>query len=225
MSDIYLIRHGFTPANNASYNGQKGLRSIAEDENMPLEIKYGRKQAEEVGKYLENIKGKVLVLASPYRRVQETLKIALSNVNFEYDLKICKELKEIGSGVHYARTKEELLSMYPEASKILDDLKIDPLGTKYLYGESQYDVRDRVRTIALKIKKISESNKYDNILIFAHGTANRWLSYWITGIYIDHVLKNGEINKISNGTVKTVFIPKTMVPLGYMVNIEKHKEL
>ena len=29
MTKVYLIRHAFTPANNASYNGQEGLWQIA----------------------------------------------------------------------------------------------------------------------------------------------------------------------------------------------------
>lgn len=225
MCNIYLIRHGFTPANNASYNGQNGLREIVEDKDMPLEIKYGRKQAEEVGVFLRNIKGKILILASPYRRVEETMQIALSKVNFNYDLKICDELKEINSGVHYARTKEELLKLYPEAKEVLDSLHKDLFGTRYLNGESQYDVRDRVKNISLEIKKIMGSKEYDNIIIFGHGTVNRWLSYWITGKYIDHTLKNGEIIKIIEDDYETVFLPISFVPLGYMVDIEKHKEL
>lgn len=225
MCNIYLIRHGFTPANNANYNGQKSLYEIAKDENMPLEIKYGRKQALEVGKFLKNIKGRILILASPYRRVQETMKIALSKISFDYDLKICDELKEINSGVHYAKAKEELLNLYPEAKEVLSSLHEDPFGTKYLSGESQYDVRDRVKSISLEIKKIRDSKKYDNILIFGHGTANRWLSYWITGKYIDHVLKNCEIIKINNNNYETIFLPDAYAPIGYMVDIEKHKEL
>ena len=73
MCDIYLIRHGFTPANNASYNGQTHLREIAEDKDMPLEIKYGKEQANEIGDFLNCINGHVLVLSSPYRRVKETI--------------------------------------------------------------------------------------------------------------------------------------------------------
>ena len=188
-------------------------------------MKYGREQAEEIGKYLNIIKGKTLVLVSPYRRTRETMNIALSENDFEYESKVCDDLAEINSGVHYARTKEELLNLYPEAEEVLNKLHEDPLGTVYLNGESQYNVRDRVKNIALEIKKISESNEYENIIVFGHGTVNRWLSYWITGKYIDHVLKNGEIIKISNNDYETVFLPNAFVPLGYMVDIEKHKEL
>ncbi len=225
MCDIYLIRHGFTPANNASYNNQKKLYEIAKDQDMPLEIEYGRKQALELGEYLSNLKGKALILVSPYRRTRETLDLALSKLKVKYDLKICDEIREISSGVHYAKTKEELINMHPEAEEVLKKLSVDAMNTRYLEGESQTDVKNRVKNIALEIKKISESNKYDFILVFAHGTVNRWLSYWITGKYIDHVLKNGEIIKICNDNYESVYLPDCFVPLGYQVDIEKHKEL
>jgi len=225
MPNIYLIRHGFTPANNASYNGQKYLYTIAKDKDMPLEMEYGRKQALEIGEYLSHLDGKTLILVSPYRRTKETLEIALSKLKMDYEIKVCDELKEINSGVHYGKTKEEMLEMYPESSLVYEGLKNDFFGTKYLQGESQLDVKERVKGIANRIKEISESNKYSNILIFGHGTANRWICYWITGNYIDHPLKNGEIIMIKNNLYETVFIPKTLVPLGYMVDIDKHKEL
>ena len=53
MTNIYLIRHGFTPANNANYNRQRGIREIAEDSDMPLEREYGVKQAREVGEFFK----------------------------------------------------------------------------------------------------------------------------------------------------------------------------
>ena len=225
MSDIYLIRHGFTPANNASYNGQEGLRQIAEDPNMPLDVEYGVPQALEIGEFLSNLKGNNLVIASPYRRVQETMKYALSKVDFKYDIEINNDIKEISSGVHYARTKQELLNLYPEASKVYEGLNVDPLGTRYLYGESQEDVKKRVKDFSLKLLELSKSNKYDNIIVFGHGTVNRWISYWVCGDYIGHILKNGEIIKIKNNKEETVFLPNAFAPQGYMVDIEKHKKL
>ena len=55
MANIYLIRHGFTPANNANYNCQRGIREIAEDRDMPLERNYAVRQAEEAGIFLNNL--------------------------------------------------------------------------------------------------------------------------------------------------------------------------
>lgn len=224
MSDIYLIRHGFTPSNNANYNGQEKLYTIADDKNMPLEIEYGRKQAEEIGKFLKKLRGNNLVLVSPYRRAQETANIALKGVK-NYTIKTRNELREISSGVHYGKTIKELLEMYPEAKEVFDKLLVDQLNTKYLHGESQNDVKERTKDIAIEIKNLSESNEFSNILIFAHGTVNRWLCYHLTGKFLDYAPKNGEIFKISNGEFKSVFLPESFVPLGYVVDIEKHKKL
>lgn len=72
MTKVYLIRHAFTPANNARYNNQEGLWKIAKDKDMPIEKEYGVQQALELGEFLNSLKGKILILASPYFRVQQT---------------------------------------------------------------------------------------------------------------------------------------------------------
>ena len=105
MNNIYLIRTGFTPANNADYNNQRGLSEIATDSYMPLEIHYGRKQAEELGKYLNTIMGKTLILVSSYNRTLETLEIALKNMHGDYKVEVRDELHEINLGVHFAKNE------------------------------------------------------------------------------------------------------------------------
>ena len=47
---IYLVRHGFTPANNAGWNKQEGIRDFFyKDELVPLDKVYGVQQAKELG--------------------------------------------------------------------------------------------------------------------------------------------------------------------------------
>ena len=224
MSKIYLIRHGFTPANNASYNNQKGLRQIAEDKDMPLEKIYGVKQAEELGKFLSTIKGKTKIYVSPYRRAKETLEIALKYMHEKYDIEIVDDIHEIYSDIHYAKTKEELLTEYPDAIKFYEKFAKDPFNTKYIGGESKYDVRDRVKNISQEIINVSNTNKYDNIFIFAHGEVNKWIYYHINNELYNVSQKNGEVilaNGINKG--KIVFTPKTFVPIGFLVNIDDYK--
>ncbi len=225
MSIIYLIRHGFTPANNASYNGQKGLWTIANESAMPLDIEYGRKQALELANYLESIKGNTLILVSPYNRAKETMEICLPSLRCNYKIMVRDELREISSGFHYAKTKEELVLEHPEAKDVLNNIKIDPLNTRYLNGESQIDVRNRTKDVAMEIKNISDSGEYDNILIFGHGTTNHWLCYWLTGIDLNRPFRNCEIFKITDKECTSVFEPKTVVPKGYLVDIDNHKKL
>ena len=214
LSNIYLIRHGFTPANNASYNDQRGMSEIAIDSYMPLEKHYGRRQAEELGKFLDTIKGKTLILVSPYNRTLETLEIALKYMHGDYRVMIKDELHEINSGIHYARTKDEVLELFPETGKSFYRLKNwFPNATHYIYGESEKDVEYRVYDISVYIEEMS--TEYDNVFVFGHGTVNKWIYYWISDENVlDHNMKNCEVIKINGKKAETVFVPETVVPKG-----------
>ena len=222
MTKIYLIRHAFTPANNASYNNQEGLWKIALDKDMPIEKEYGIKQALELGEYLNNLKGKILIIASPYLRVQQTLKYALSKMNGDYEIRVSDELYEFKSGVHYAHTIDEVLKMYPESKKYFEDAEKDFYNAVYTGGESRNQVKARVKNIALEIKKIASSLKYDYILVFAHGTVNHYLNYHLTGEGIDHDMKNCEVYSVLDN--ETLFVPISFVPKGFLVNIEDYND-
>lgn len=223
MSDIYLIRHGFTPANNANYNNQTGLRKISEDEFMPLEKKYGVLQSKELGMFLNTIKGKTKIFVSPYKRTKETLDIALKEMHGEYDIEVVDDLHEIYSNIHYAKTKDELLKEYPLESQFYIDMDNDPYNTKYIGGESKFDVRDRVEGIAKRIIELSNKDEYDNIFVFAHGEVNRWIYYHINNEIFLYNQKNCEVIK-GNGVDKgnVLFTPKTVVPKDYLVDINEY---
>lgn len=220
MTNVYLIRHAFTPANNASYNNQEGLWQIALDKDMPIEKDYGVKQALELGEFLNSLEGKILIIASPYFRVQETLKYALSEMHGDYEIRISSELKEFNSGVHYAHTIDEVKKMYPESKKYFDDAEKDFYNAVYTGGESRNQVKERVKNIAFEIKKIASTSEYDYILVFGHGTVNHYLNYHLTGEGIDHDMKNCEVYSVMDK--KTLFIPVSFVPKGFMVDINEY---
>ena len=226
MGNIYLIRHGFTPANNANYNNQRGLSQIASDENMPLDKKYGINQALELGIFLNGISGKTLILVSPYKRTRETLQYAMQNMNGEYKIMIVDDLREINAGACYAKTRDEIIEENEDALEFFEKIKKNPLSTPYIDGESWYDVRDRVLDISSKIVKYSEI--YDNVFIFAHGSVNKWIFYIINGYFYDYQ-KNCEVIKATGEDKgKSIFVPKTWAPKGYIVNINdyiKQKQL
>ena len=223
MNNIYLIRTGFTPANNADYNNQRGLSEIATDSYMPLEIHYGRKQAEELGKYLNTIMGKTLILVSSYNRTLETLEIALRNMHGDYKVEVRDELHEINLGVHFARTKEEILELYPVSGKDFYMAKhFFSNATCYIDGESQRKVKYRVYNISNYI--MEKSLEYDNVFVVAHGTVNKWIYYWINDEQeLNHDMKNCEVIR-ANGRNrgKPLFIPQTFVPKGYMIDINEY---
>ncbi|MBO4600916.1 MAG: histidine phosphatase family protein [Bacilli bacterium] len=222
MTKILFIRHAFTPANNIRFNKQLGIYKIAKDKNMPIDLIYGVKQAEELNKFINTLSGNVLCLVSPYRRTNETMNIALKNVNFSYEIKTLDELSELNAGFHYAVNNSELLSVHPEAKEVLENLKIDPYNTKYLNGESQIDVKNRTKNISSELTLLSNSNKYDYIIIFGHGVANNWIIYWLTGNLNKIYQNNCDVLSYEKGKVELIFHPKTIVPDGYKVDIEKH---
>lgn len=217
MSKIYLIRHAFTPANNTSYNNQESLWQIASDRQMPIEKKYGVKQALELGDFLRGLKGNILILSSPYVRVCQTLKYAISRTDFDYDIKVLDELSEFNSGIHYAHTKEEMLRLHPESKQYYLDAEKDYDNAVYIGGESRNELKARVRGVASDISSLALSNKYDYVLVFAHGMVNKYIYYWMTGDYSDHYMQNCEVLSVSDR--KTLFVPKTLVPKGFMVDI------
>lgn len=224
MSNIYLIRHGFTPANNARYNNQRGIRTISDDRNMPLDKVYGIKQAKELGIFLNNIKGKAKIFVSPYKRTKETLEIALKEMNNQYDIEVVEDIHEIYSGIHYAKTKEEVLEEYPDAIKFYEDYEKDSFNTKYINGESKYDVKDRVKDFSKRLIELSNKDEYDNIFIFAHGEVNKWIYYHINNELYNISQKNCEVI-MANGSKKgkVIFSPKSFAPLGYLVNIDDYR--
>lgn len=229
MTNIYLIRHGFTPANNAKYNHQEGIREIAEDRYMPLERDYGIRQAEEAGEFLKNIvNGKILAIVSPYRRTLETFLYASRVMDKNMDILIDERIREINSGVHYARTIETVKKYFPETSEFFKALESDMVDSvPYYGGESQNDVRDRVFSFAMDVLNICDSEDYDNILIFTHGTAMHWIYYWLNnGDELKTGLKNCEIIKANgDNSGKSLFIPVAYVPKGFLIDIPKYIDL
>ena len=229
MTNIYLIRHGFTPANNANYNRQRGIREIAEDSDMPLEREYGVKQAREVGEFLNSlICGKTLVFVSPYRRTLETFKYACEVMNGDLEVSVDERIREIDSGVHYARVASDVFRDFPETREFFDSRDTYLADVVPFYGgESQKDVRDRVASFAYDVQMISESEYYDNILIFTHGVAMKWIYYWLSeGKKLKFGIKNCEVIKASGDDIgKSLFIPVAYVPKGFVIDIPRYIDL
>ena len=107
----------------------------------------------------------------------------------------------------------------------MKNIRKDKFNTKYIGGESEYDVRDRTEFISKKIVNISLSNKYDNIFVIAHGTVNKWLFYWINGYYLDYIEKNCEVMQATGkDRGKILFTPNTFVPRGYIIDLNEYKK-
>ena len=222
--EIYLIRHAFTPANNSNYNNQRGMREIAEDGDMPLDRVYGVRQALELGEFLNKIDGRTLIMVSPYKRSLETLKLALTKMSGSYEIIECVSLREIDSGIHYARNKEEVLELYPKADKFYEEYENSPLSTSYIDGEDEYSVYLRTIEVYDKIKSLEETKQYDNLFIFAHGTVNKWLYFQINNEYFNFKQLNCQVIKATGkGRGKEVFLPEAYAPQGYEIDTSVFK--
>lgn len=110
--------------------------------------------------------------------------------------------------------------MYPESRKYFDDAKKDLESAVYTGGESRNMVKARVKGVALMLKDKVNECEYDYIFVFGHGMTNRYIYYHLTGDVLDHDMKNGEVISVTDK--KRVFLPKTFVPKGFMVNISEY---
>ena len=146
-------------------------------------------------------------------------------VDFNYTLNIDERIREINSGDHFAKTKEEVLREYPELASIyVGDMKRIDIAP-YIGGERETDVRARIFDFVSDLNTVMDS--YDNIIIFAHGIVNEWIYYWLNDRKkVNFHQKNCEVlkgNGIDSG--KSLFVPKAFVPVGFMIDIDKYKEM
>lgn len=245
-SKILLIRHGFSLANNVSWNKQTGLEKklgmLSYDENVPL-ADYGILQAKETGEFLSNLflGKKILFIVSPYQRTKETMENILKQFNSKeitVDIIVDETIREIDAGIHFAKTKDELQETYPEEYgtylSTIENLKEfkNKSFIPFIGGEGQQDVRRRVHHFSKKLDKMASEMeganlKYDYICVVSHNFVNQWIYYWLNDKKELNIkgVKNCEVI-IGNGedAGKSLFIPETFVPKGYFVDLEKYQQ-
>ncbi len=225
-TQLLLIRHGFTPANNAGWNKQEGIREyFRRDELCPLDKVYGIKQAKELGEYLTKyLKGqKVLILVGPYYRTKQTAFHAIQGLDPTLvTLEIEEPLREINQGLNYGEPKQAFEDD-PEAQIYYEEMKSDhKVAVPYLMGESELDVKRRMRRFAKKVKQLQDSGEYDVIIVLSSETTMKWLYYWMFGKH--HELKHATASVIeATENPRHLFIPETLVPKGHMVDFEDYK--
>lgn len=223
---ITFVRHGFTPANNAGWNNQEGIRDVFyRDELCPLDKEYGVKQAEELGVFLgEYLKGKkVLFLVGPYYRTKQTAMYATKYLDPSLvTLEISEPLREINQGLNYAQPKSHFEGDI-DAEVYYDESKTDhAVAVPYLSGESEMEVRRRVRPFVRKLEKIRDSEEYDEIVILSSMTTIKWVYYWLYGKPLDKKPYTASVITAEENAER-IFVPETAVPKGYMVDFEPYK--
>lgn len=234
MAEVILCRHGFTPANNAGWNKQKGIdETIYYDELCPLDEKYGKTQTDELGEFLsEKYKGKkLLVCYSPYYRTRQTMEHVLDKLSKNANVTTCKvdTIREINQGLNYARTKEMFDEHDFDAQRFYTDMKSPyKVATTYLQGESETDVRRRVRRFANQLKDYQTSGEingedYDVVVVVTHETVMHSLYYDMYG-RPDGLKIPTASAVIADENPEVLFVPETSVPKGYMVDFEDYSD-
>lgn len=224
-TEILLVRHAFNVANNAGWNNQIGIREqFIYDELFPLDKQYGVKQAEELGnffnKYLSGKKS--LFVVSPYYRTLQTFLHSIQKLNKDsYDMVINKSIREINQGLSYSQPKDYMDSDID--MKINKELRqgSNSIAIPYLQGESELDVRRRLRHFVSELKKIQASGIYDEVIIISHETV-------LKNIYQLYFNKDIGIKQPTASVIKMdenpsqIFVPNISVPKGYNVSFEQY---
>lgn len=226
---LFIVRHGYNPANNVGYNNQEGIREnlCKYDEWMPLD-KYGIVQAHEVGDFLrenafaKQTKGKVLVLVSPYYRTRQTAHEALSRVPVAQkrgmEVKIAKQIREINQGLEYAETKAfgaRLKEEYNESASRIDKDKAYEEGfQQFTQGETTVDVRNRVRKFSKELESIAKSGQYDSIIVFSHDTLIKELYKLVAHEKLTEKINTGSVIELDFKDGKSVNVKREVIKNG-----------
>ena len=234
MAEIIMCRHGYTPANADKSNGSVSIRDmIYYDELCPLDIEYGTKQVDELGEFLSNrySNKKILVCYSPYYRTRETKHhvVDFLNKNNDVHTQCVPAIREINQGLNYAKFRSSFAEDDYESQFFYDNIKgKNRIGTSYMQGESEAEVRQRVRHFSRKLKDYSSSSKYDGedydaIIVISHSTT-------IKAIYYDMYRKSTGLKTTTASAIKVdenpelLFKPKTQVPDDYVVDFSKYSD-
>ena len=220
---VYLVRHGFTPANNAGWNKQENVRDyFYYDELVPLDKTYGVQQARELGIFLaEFLKNKkVLFIVSPYYRTRQTLTYAIEHLDpQQYDITEEKAIREINQGLLFGRPSTYMSDdLEIEATKELKKGK-NGVAIAYPQGESEIELRRRLRFFSKKIKEYQDSGKYDAIVVVSHETVLKNLYYLIMNKQLPIKQKTASVITMEENPM-CIFEPPTSVPKGYLVDLD-----
>lgn len=234
MGEIILCRHGYTPANADSCNGDVKIRDVIYyDELCPLEKRYGRKQVDELGQFLaENYSGKKILLCySPHYRTRETMNHVKEFLAQHNEVSTCcvPAIREINQGLNYAKFRKSFDSDDFEAQFFYDHIKgTHRVGMSYMQGESEREVRQRVRRFSQALKEYEKTSQfngaeYDLLVAISHSTT-------IKAIYYDMYRKSSGVKMTTASAMKVsdnpelVFKPKTQVPEDYVVDFDEYKD-
>jgi broad specificity phosphatase PhoE len=199
---LTLVRHAESVGNVADARAHAehadALDLAARDADVPLS-ETGRRQAAALGRWLAEQptdQHPDAVVSSPYRRAQETARIALADAAIEVDLD--ERLRERDLGTLDGLTGRGIRARYPDEAD-----RRKRLGKFYYQppsGESWVDVTLRVRDLLRDVERLDGRH----VWLFTHQAVIMAHRYVLEGLDEEHVLRLSREEPLPN-VARTVY--------------------
>ena len=162
-------------------------------------------------------------MVSPYYRTRETLAYAIEHLKAsDYDISEEKTIREINQGLLYGQPP----------TYMNDDIEIElnkeqrkseyKVAIEYPQGESEIELRRRIRNFSKKLEEYSSKGIYDAIVVVSHETVLKNLYYLVMKKELPIKQKTASIITMEDNP-RCVFEPETAVPKGYLVDFSLYK--
>lgn len=172
--NIYLVRHG-------ELYWEDNIKKCIGITDINLNEK-GIKQAESVGRFLKD-KNISKIYTSNLKRCKKSAEIVSTILNVPYYIE--NELVEINMGIwenkSFEYIKEKYTKEYEDRGKNISTFRIK-------HGETFQECYERSKRI---LKKISEANYNDNIVIICHSGVIKSMMCFIANMPIDEIISIG----------------------------------
>jgi len=173
VANIYLVRHGRTPAN------EKGILA-GRTPGIKLDI-VGTAQAQKVADVLSNIKFSI-VIVSPLQRCQETSTIILNRQKVKPNVLTSDGVNECDYG-DWSNKKLSVLRRKP----LWKTIQERPSIVEFPNGEKMVDMLDRFKFTIMDESKNLKSD--ENMLVISHGDPIRSFIADCLGLHLDQFQK------------------------------------
>ena len=167
MAKIYLIRHAESEANASNDN-------LIGGHNLQTKLtKKGELQATDLGNRLkdENVTFD-MVYISTAMRTRDTANIVSNLTNYNGEIIEIEEVLEQDHGDFVGQNRNSIYHERKDVRKKLDENNWEFIPGDVKKGESQKMVAERMNSF---VNSIAKTNQYENIAVFSHGLAIKFL--------------------------------------------------
>jgi 2,3-bisphosphoglycerate-dependent phosphoglycerate mutase len=202
-SELVAVRHGQSVANVVF--SQTASQDIADaivegsDADVPLSVK-GRHQSLKLGCWFAGAEERLpdTVVCSPFRRAQETVHIALSQLppRAVPEVRVDARLADRDMGVLELMAPAAIARDHPEETarrRELGEMRYKPPG-----GESMADVATRVRRFLSDLSQAADSRR---VLVVGHDAIVLMMRFVIEGLREQDIWDNASANPVANGSM------------------------